>query len=418
MSPVPGGPRGRGRVGGTGGRRAASYVLALAAAGLLAAAASPAAGQEQERPAPRDTTVLDRPLVRGGQGDRPYLADLAGRLAIGGYAEGHARLEREDGITEEAGFEAKRFNLFFHSRISDFVRFGAELEFEDAAEEIRLEFMTVDLLVHRSLGVRAGMILLPLGRFNLSHDSPQNPFTDRPLVSTELLGVALSQPGAGAFGIVPLGGAARIVYEAYAVNGFDDGILDAEEGVRLPAGRDNFENNNNRLSGVGRVSFSPGVELEVGLSGMHGSYNEAVLDGERVDEPRSVSLAALDWDFDPGPVRVVGEAALAEIELPPALEGLFASQQWGIYADGVVPFGRGWIATMPGSRFEAKARLDFVDFDREISGDDALRVSLGLNFRPTPSTAFKLDYFRGRSHDRFNNPADQAGVLFSAATYF
>lgn len=395
-------------------RRSTSVLVSLAAVGALL---PPAAAQEPEPAAPRDT-VVERPFVRGGQGDRPYLAALAGRLAIGGYAEGHLRLEREEGVTEEAGLEAKRFNLFFHSRISDFVRFGAELEFEDSAEEIRLEFMTVDLLVHRAFGLRAGMVLLPMGRFNLSHDSPQNPFTDRPLVSAEILSVALSQPGVGAFGIVPLGGTARLTYEAYAVNGFDDGILDAEEGVRLPAGRDNFENNNNRLAGVGRVAFSPGVELEVGLSGIHGQYNESVLDGERVDEARSVSVAVLDWDVDPGFVRVVGEAALAGIDVPPALEGLFASEQWGLYTDVVVPFGRGWIATMPGSRFEAKARLDYVDFDGEIPGDDALRVSLGLNFRPTPNTAFKLDYFRGRAHDRFNNPADQAGVLFSAATYF
>ena len=44
------------------------------------------------------------------------------------------------------------------------------------------------------------MILSPLGKFNLAHDSPLNEFTDRPLVSTDLLGVALSEPGFGALG--------------------------------------------------------------------------------------------------------------------------------------------------------------------------------------------------------------------------
>ena len=55
---------------------------------------------------------------------------------------------------------------------------------------------------------------------------------------------------------------------------------------------------------------------------------------------------------------------------------------------------------------------------RSSPGDDRLRFSIGINFRPTSDTAFKLDYFTGRSHDRFNNAADQAGILFSAATYF
>ncbi len=362
--------------------------------------------------------TVERPFVRGGRGDRPYLAELAGRLALGGYAEGHFRHTREDGVTDDLGFEAKRFNLFFNSQISDFVRFGAELEFEDAAREIKLEFMTIDLMLHRAFALRGGMILVPLGRFNLSHDSPRNPFTDRPFVSTDILSVALSQPGLGAFGTIPLEGTARFTYEAYAVNGFDEGVLDDENGVRLPSGRENFENENRALSVVGRVAFSPSRRVEVGLSAMHGRYNVSELEGEIIDEGRNVTVGALDWDADLGPVEVSGEAAAADVDIDPVLEGLFASAQWGMYTDVVVPFGEHLISTMPSSRFEAKARFDFVDFDRDLSGDDALRISIGLNFRPTSDTVFKLDYFRGRSHDRFNNGASQAGILFSAATYF
>jgi len=401
----------------------ARRVLAVLTPLLLTVAVLPTSALDAQEPdepprAEQDTTERQRPIVRGGRGDRPYLSDLAGRLSIGGYAEGHFRFAQTDGIREELDLVAKRFNLFFNSQISDFVRFGAELEFEDAAEEIKLEFLTVDLLVHQAFAGRAGMILLPLGRFNLSHDSPQNPFTDRPFVSTEILSVALSQPGLGAYGIVPLGGDSRLAYEAYAVNGFDEGILDAEDGVRLPEGKENFENNNARLSGVGRVSFSPSVGMDFGVSGMHGQYNESSVDGEIVDENRTVTVGALDWDVDQGLFRIAGEAALANIEVPRSLEGLAASDQWGVYSDVVVPFGRGWISSMAGSSFEAKARFDFVDFDRDVAGDDALRVSVGVNFRPTPDTAFKLDYFKGRTHDRFNNPVDEAGILFSAATYF
>ena len=61
--------------------------------------------------------------------------------------------------------------------------------------------------------LRGGMLLSPLGRFNLSHDSPLNEFTDRPLVSTEILGVALSEPGFGALGPFGLSTTGRITYE-------------------------------------------------------------------------------------------------------------------------------------------------------------------------------------------------------------
>src|SRR5574339_362812 len=75
----------------------------------------------------RDTVRADstRPFVRGGIYDKPYQTRLLGRTALGGYAEAHARYERADGATEEAGFEARRINLFASTRVSDFVRMAA-----------------------------------------------------------------------------------------------------------------------------------------------------------------------------------------------------------------------------------------------------------------------------------------------------
>ena len=62
--------------------------------------------------------------------------------------------------------------------------------------------------------------------------------------------------------------------------------------------------------------------------------------------------------------------------------------------------------------------MDAIDLDSGLPGDSHEQLSLGLNFRPTRDTALKLDYVRGRSHDRFNNRAQHAAVLFSVATYF
>ena len=123
--------------------------------------------------AQRDTTVKDtveRPFVRGGVYDKPYLARLGGRTTIGGYAEAHARWERVDGRRDEAGFEAKRFNLFTNARVSDFVRIGAELEFEDGGSEIKLEYAAIDLRIHPSLTLRGGMFAT--GRIALAAGGP------------------------------------------------------------------------------------------------------------------------------------------------------------------------------------------------------------------------------------------------------
>jgi hypothetical protein len=394
-----------------------------ATAGLLMAAvlphfpASVAAAQE---PAPADTLPAERPFVPGGQFDKPYLANLLGLVAIGGYVEAHARYVRADGVTEEFGFEAKRFNLFASSQVSDFVRFGAELEIEEGGEEVRLEFATVDLTIHPTLSFRAGMILSPLGRFNLSHDSPLNEFTDRPLASTELVGVALSEPGIGVFGRVPLGsGAGRLTYELYAVNGFHSGVIESSpDGTRIPEGRGGNEDANRSPAFVGRLAASPALGWELGLSAHHGAWNEFEADGLDLDARRNLTIGVLDFEGEPFGFRVRGELALAALDLPPGIEGLYQSNQRGFFAEVLREFGRGWVSTMPESAFLVRARLEAVDFDADRPGDSVRQLTLGLNFRPTAETAVKLDYVRGRSFDGFENRGDHAALLLSVATYF
>lgn len=245
----------------------------------------------------RDTTKMDsvaraadslrraeRPFVRGGVYDKPYETRLFGRTAIGGYAEAHARYERVDGVREAAGFQAKRMTLFAYNQVSDLVRFAMELEFENGTEEILIEFAAIDLRIHPGFAIRGGMILSPIGKFNLAHDSPLNEFTDRPLVVTELIGVTLAEPGFGALGQFGLGKGGRMTYELYATNGFSDGlIMDSEDGTRVRFGRHNVEDNNGSPAAVGRVAWSPGVGHELGASAHHGAYNVFTIDGLRVD---------------------------------------------------------------------------------------------------------------------------------------
>ena len=355
----------------------------------------------------------------GGVYDKPFQTRLLGRTAIGGYAEAHARWQEVEGLKDDAGFEAKRFNLFTNTRVSDFVRIGAELEFEDAGREINLEYAAIDLLFAPVFTLRAGMILDPLGRFNLSHDSPLNEFTDRPLVATEIIGVALSEPGFGALGLIPLRRGSRITYELYATNGFHSGLIDdAEDGTRIPLGRGNFEDNNGSPSFVGRLAWSPGVNHEFGISAHHGPYNNFNVEGVRIDERRNLSITDVDLETQVLGTAIHGEAALARIDVPPGLAGVYADRQYGWFLEGIHELGRGWVPAMPMSAFALKARWDYVKFDADIPGESTAQITIGANFRPTRDSALKFDYVRGRGRDRFNNRADHAFVLASIATYF
>lgn len=394
---------------------------AIAAGALVTIIATSARAQRDTTRAKPDTIVADtgRPFVRGGAYDKPFQTRLFGRTAIGGYAEAHVRYQRVDGANDDSGIEAKRFNIFSATRVSDFVRMAAELEFEDGAEEIKLEFAAIDVRVHPSFTIRGGMVLSPLGKFNLSHDSPLNEFTDRPIVSTDLLGVALSEPGLGALGQLSLGRTGRITYEAYATNGFHEGLIrDAEDGTRIPLGRGNFEDNNGSPAFVGRVAWSPGISHEIGLSAHHGAYNVFNDEGVSVDRRRNVTIGVIDAETELFGVELRGEAALVRVDVPIALQGIFAQKQRGTYVEAVREFGKRFVRTMPESFFALKARVDYADFDTERMGSNRTQLSVGLNFRPTRDTAIKFDFVRGRSRDEFNNKSEHAFLLASLATYF
>ena len=372
-----------------------------------------AAAFAQEAP-----TARDRPFVKGGVGDKPFIT-RAGKTALGGYTEVHFRVEREEGFTEEVTFVPERINLFTFTAVSDRVRVASEIEFEEGGEETVIEFAAVDFDIADALSFRAGVILSPLGRFNLAHDSPANELTDRPLVATRLLGVALSEPGMGVFGAWYPSPSARVTYEVYAVNGFNDGVLVGDEGgTRIPAGKGAIEDNNTTPSVVGRVAYSPGEKLELGVSGHHGPYNVSTVEGLEVDEGRDLTLFVVDGEAHIGRVTLRGEYAQAEVDVPTGFVGLFAESQRGYYAEAVLPFGAGWLASIPESSFAAVARYGRVDFNSDVEGDAIGRLTLGANFRPHPDTAFKLDYQRTRERDGFNNKTDSAAILFSVASYF
>ena len=377
---------------------------------------STAAGAQQRDSVRADST---RPFVRGGAYDKPYQTRLLGRTAIGGYAEAHARFERVDGVTEEFGFEARRFNIFTSTRVSDFVRMAAELEIEEAGEEVKLEYAAIDIRIHPALTLRGGMLLSPLGRFNLSHDSPLNEFTDRPLVSTEILGVALSEPGFGVLGQVPAGRRGRVTWEAYLTNGFHDGLINGSpDGTRIPLGRGNSDDQNASPAFVGRVAWSPATGYEIGLSTHHGAWNVFTLDGEQVDDRRDLTLGVVDGELTVAGVRLTGEAALARADIPPGLRGTYASRLAGFFVDLARDLGAGWIRTAPGSGFTLKARVDAIDFDTEAVGQHVRQASAGINFRPTSESVIKTELVRGWSYDQFNNRSDFVRLLASFATYF
>ena len=160
---------------------------------------------------------------------KPFVA--APKAIVGGYMDIQYRSQRKASIENgyggtTNGFDQQRFVPFIYADITEHVKFASEIEIEhgireDATQgaEIGLEFAHIDYLVNEPFNLRAGILLLPIGKFNLLHDSPLNDLTDRPLVSRFLIPTTVAETGAGFYGTLYPGRTSKLDYELYFTTG-------------------------------------------------------------------------------------------------------------------------------------------------------------------------------------------------------
>ncbi|HET8624016.1 MAG TPA: hypothetical protein VFM14_10675 [Gemmatimonadales bacterium] len=405
-------------------------VAFVAAALAIWPSGPPALAQQPDTAAPprRIRARVDSIPVQGGVYNRPFLASV-GRTAVGGYAEGNTNYFRQDGVSEGFNMELRRFNVFLFSSIGSRIRFISELEFEDGAEEIALETALIDFIVNPSFVLRAGVLLPPIGAFNVNHDSPRWDFVERPLVSTEIIPATLSEVGFGAHGrLFPRG--FTVTYDAYLSNGLGDGVILNDAGrTRLASGKGTglvSGDNNGRPAVSGRLGLQRRNLGEIGLSYYRGTYNTFEVEGLEVDVKRSVRLAAVDVNTEIHSVSLRGELAFAWIDVPVELADIFGERQWGMHLDAVVPLFRPRIRGLTDPVVSAIGRIERVDFNRgtfastgDPIGDEIDAFTLGLSFRPAAGTVFKANYRHESIRDLQGNvPAKRAGFQFGLATYF
>ncbi|HEV8599069.1 MAG TPA: hypothetical protein VGQ69_06885 [Gemmatimonadales bacterium] len=373
-------------------------------------------------------SAQDTSMVQGGIYQRPFLL-AAGRTAVGGYAEGNANYFRTDGVGEGFSMELRRFNIFLFSSVGRRLRFISELEFEHGVEEIALETALVDFTVNPSFVVRAGILLPPIGAFNVNHDSPRYDFVERPLVSTRIIPATLSEVGFGAHGrLAPPG--FSISYDAYLTNGLGDGVILNQTGrTDLPSGKSESrfeEDNNGSPAFSGRVAAQSRRWGELGASYYGGIYNTFRVEGQTVDERRRLSIFAVDFSTEVRSLSLRGEAAWASVNVPDDLSELMAERQWGMYLDAVLPVWRPRIRGLTSPLIALGLRLERVDFNRGRFAttdlnifDELSAVTASVSFRPVSGTVFRGNYRRESFRDALGNPPSRTGGFqVGFATYF
>lgn len=384
--------------------------------------------------APRPEPALDlsaRPATASGAAyAKPFVHDVSNRVALGGWADFEFRQQTTD---NQSVFDQPHLVPYVYARITDQLRVGAEVELDHAPTldgqgsttrgtgDVVVDFATVDYTFARAFSLRGGVVLSPLGRFNLQHDAPQQDLTARPLLADEVLPGTLGETGVGAFGSVEMS-PTLLTYELYAVNGFTSALLPANGSNELTVGPDMVGTRgaveSSTKNVVGRLAFSPFRGLEFGGSAHWGPYGDGVTQNT---EKHDALLWAVDGAWDRGFVVARAEMASLTADLPAAVAATGASSgRQGYYGELGFRFGGGWLPPYRTSRFTVVGRWDDVDLATGITGDEQRRASAGLVWRPLPIAAFKGSY-----EMNWVVPAGATAmlkapsrILFSAATYF
>lgn len=364
--------------------------------------------------------------------ERPFLRVGKSPVAVGGYMESNWQYISKEGISDGHEFQFRRFTLFTSATITNRIKFLAELEFEDGAKEIAIEFAALDFEFSPLLNLRGGMIVNPIGAFNQNHDGPKWEFTDRPIAMTQMLPATWSTTGFGAYGKKNYQDW-MIGYEFYLTGGFDRSIIENDQNkTYLPASKENEdrfeESESGSITTSGKLAIKHRKVGELGISHMGGVYNKFFDDGEDIDVKRRVDAFALDinttlprWN-----TNIIAEAAWIWVDVPSTYTQQFGSKQFGGFVDIVQPVLRKRILGWSNAVVNLALRAEYVDWNREIiketsqsAGEDLWSFMPAISFRPSAQTVVRFNYRLMKERDIFRNPTERTdGFNFGISSYF
>ena len=379
---------------------------------------------------PKDTTK--QTMNMDAVYNRPFVAVGKLPVSLGGYMEANWQHLATDGISDGHQFQFRRMTLFVSSTIGKRLKFLSEIEFEDGAKEISIEFAALDIELHPLLNLRGGMILNPIGAFNQNHDGPKWEFTDRPISATQMLPATWSNAGFGAYG-KHYDKDWMFGYEAYLSGNFDNSIIDnSENKTFLPAAKSNEDRFEEINSGLPLLTTKVAVRNsklgELGLSYMGGVYNKYQDDGLQLDEKRRVDVFAIDFNTTLSKLNtfITAEWAWIKVNVPPTYTEQYGNKQQGGFLDIVQPLIKKKMLGWPGASLNLACRFEYVDWNKgtfKTTGgnisDDLWSIMPAVSFRPTAQTVLRLNYRYLSQQDLLGNPPTKTGGFsFGISTYF
>ena len=323
----------------------------------------------------------------------PAASKIYGRergLSLGGY--GQTWLQVFEHAQDK--WDYKRFILYAGFKFTEKLLLNVEIEFEHA-NEVYVEFATIDYLYRPEANFRFGMLLMPVGFLNEIHEPPFYYGNERPVVEIRIIPTTWRENGAGFFGEFA-GGAVQ--YRLYTTTNLRADKF-SSSGVR--SGRQKGSRALADMSIVARVDATPMNGLLVGGSVVRGDTGNGVQFG---DSKPAVTMTMWElhaqYQYRGLHLRALYvRNTIDDTEILSAAKGEGISEvQWGWYGEiayDILP------AFDPNTRM---GLVPFVRYERFNTQEDVPAgfvpdetrnrtvVTAGLNFFPHPNVVFKVDY--------------------------
>ncbi len=331
-------------------------------------------------------------------------------VSIAGYGEALYENYASDKTDQ---FDYLRAILYAGYRFNDRFLFNSEIEVEHA-KEIFVEFAYVDFLANENVGVRAGMLLVPMGLVNEFHEPTVFLGAERPVTENKIIPSTWRENGGGVYGAYD-----KFAFRAYVVNGFNGSAFSSSgvRGGRQKGGKAKA----NDFALTGRLDFTPTPGVFLGASFYTGNSGQGdiVVDGRNYGVRTNIFDVHAQVQMRGFDLR--GLFAQAQIEDTPQLNhvleltgssGVGKKLQGGYVQIGYdllsQASGTGDVALTPYIRYEKVDTHAAVatGFTRSASKDNTY-TTFGLDLKPTPGVVVKVD------HMWVNNPADSGVNQFN-----
>jgi hypothetical protein len=329
-------------------------------------------------------------------------------VSLGGYGEvlyenfaSETQSDAPSGLTDQ--IDALRAIVYVGYKFSDKILFNSEIEFEHGSTEeggsVSVEFAYLDYRLSPQFGVRAGLILPPMGFLNEIHEPPAFLGAHRPETERLIIPSTWRENGLGVFG-----GTESLNYRAYLINGLDATGFSAEEGLR--EGRQNgAEASAVNWGVVGRVDYTGVLGLIVGTSAYAGKSGQgATLPS---DPATTIGAGTFIWEghaeYKARGFDLRGLLAIATLDDAGEINELngftgaasVGDRMLGWYLQGGydVLHGRSSHQVVPYLRYEQLNTQDEVPegFVADPANDRRL-VTVGAMWKPLPNISLKADY--------------------------